>query len=241
MCRAAGRVALPMWRQKCLFGPVGASWVLYVLLDGCFTVWATPRWVVAMSECWACRNTASNHNPRSADPTAVGCCTRCNGFACNVHVAFDTKKGLLFCSLCVGGVDSSPPPGPGPGPGNQPKGSPPDKSGPGGLALVFSSVAEALRRFPRFHQDSQAHAAAIRSSLNIVETVERFAPDWERARGESIDLSAVDPDLIAAGFGLTLWSAGLGVGEWPEPSETTPDWLATNPLLAIILGEMVIG
>lgn len=84
-----------------------------------------------------------------------------------------------------------------------------------------------------------AHAAAIRERFNIVEAVERFAPDWETARGESIDLSAMDAGLIAAGFGLTLWSAGLDVDEWPDPFVMTPDWLVTNPLLAMILSEVV--
>jgi hypothetical protein len=195
-------------------------------------------WVIPMTECWACTNPARSNKPRFKDPTAVGCCTRCNGFACNGHVAFDTKKGLLFCALCVAGGDSTPPPGP--GPGDQPPDTPTDNSGgPSGLALVFSSLADAFSRFPRFHEDSKAHAAAVGERFDIVEAVERFASDWEKARGESIDLSAVDAGLIAAGFGLTLWSAGLDVGEWPEPSVTTPDWLVTNPLLAMILGNVV--
>jgi hypothetical protein len=147
-----------------------------------------------VTECWVCANPAENHKSPFNDHTAVGGCTRCSVFACNGHAEFDTGAGLLYCGPCVGGGDSSPPTGPGPG-DRPPSDQPP---GPGGLRLVFSSVADAVRRFPGFHRRSQGHAEAFKANNNMADMVKHLASKWEETRGEKINLAAVDTDLIAA-------------------------------------------
>jgi hypothetical protein len=189
-----------------------------------------------MAECWVCANPAEQHKPPFEDHSAVGVCTRCSVFACNGHAEFDTGAGLLYCAPCVGGDDSSPPTEP--GPDDRPPGDRPP--GPGGLRLVFSSLAEAERRFPNFHRHSKAHAEAFKGNNNIANMVGAFAPKWEQTRGEKIDLNAVDTDLIAAGIGVTLWSAGLNPGDLPHLSQRNLVWLVKNPLLAIYVGELVL-
>jgi hypothetical protein len=196
--------------------------------------------VVHMTECWVCANPAKDHAPGFSSQTAVGVCTRCSIFACNGHAEFDTGAGLLYCAPCVGGGDSSPPTGPLPDdqpPGDQPPGDRPP--GPGGLGLVFSSVAEAVRRFPGFHRHSEVHADTFKANNNMVNMVKDLASKWEETRGEKINLGAVDTDLIARGIGVTLWSAGLNPGELPDLSPQNLIWLVKNPLLAMYVGELV--
>jgi hypothetical protein len=188
-----------------------------------------------MTECWVCANPAENRPPPFDDHTSVGVCTRCSIFACNGHAEFDTGAGVLYCAPCVGGGESSPPTDPPPG-DNPPGDRPP---GPGGRGLFFSSFAEAVRRFPGFHRRSEAHAQAFKANNDVADIVNRLASKWKETRGEKINLSAVDSDLMAAGIGVTLWSAGLKPGELPALSEKNLMWLAKNPLLAMYAGVLV--
>ena len=188
-----------------------------------------------MSSCWVCANPAENHWP-SNDPDPVGVCGACSAFVCNKHGEIDTLTGVLVCSPCVGGDASTPPRNdPGPGPGDRPGGGRP--RGPGGMGLKFSDLADLIRRFPRFSRAGRAHADAFRERVDA-EMIGRIAAAWEAQRGQVIDRAAVDEELVAAGVGITLWSAGFDPGDLPRPVEDNRAWLVKNPVLELFLGEV---